>query len=89
MPRLAVIGAAAVRYGVVWSGVAVAVLAVMVGTALLFTGSHLHAPASASDVVVKRHAAPTPSAALAPPSTGRPVGPAAQVQAAQLEPVSR
>jgi len=89
MPRLAVIGAAAVRYGVVWSGVAVAVLAVMVGTALLFTSSHVHAPASAPDVAVKRHATPTPSVAWAPPSTGRPVAPAAQVQAAQLEPASR
>jgi hypothetical protein len=80
MPRLAVIGAAAVRYGVVWSGVAVAVLAVMVGSALLLTGSHGHAPASAPDVAVKRHVMPTPSV-----GTGRPVAPAAQVQAAQLE----
>jgi hypothetical protein len=85
MPRLALIGTAAVRYGVVWSGVAVAVLAIMVGTALLLTGSHVHAPGSTADVAVKRHATPTPSMALAPPSTVRSAAPAAQVEAAQLE----
>jgi hypothetical protein len=81
MPRLALIGIAAVRYGMVWSGVAVAVLAVMVGTALLLTTSHVHAPASAPLVAVKRHATP-------PPSTVRPAAPAAQVQAAQLAPAA-
>ena len=88
MRRAVGIGAASVRHGALWSAAAVALVAVVVGMALLLTGLLRRAPAGAPPASSVGHATRTASAPPASTSAAQPVasGPAtsaAPVQVAQ------